>query len=207
MNTVRSAGDTVVSNMQEDGIARWIDGVRRHHSLTYQHSLLCSSPASPAAFGQHIGLSQRRQADAGTLRAAARHRQGRSSGRDTRKKPGRLTKEEFATDRREHPVMGFEALRGVEGLYADTLESGGSPPRNILTDRAIHPGSTRSRNIRFGPLDDDCQRVRGSGRIRRSYKPAISGGGCLSNPRRHGPQALDKDLVRAFRPFARAQIR
>ena len=200
MNTVRSAGDTVVSNIQEDGIARWIDGVRRHHSLTYQHSLLVTGIA--VAFGQHLGLSQR---DRQTLALCGLlHDVGKAGVPvEILEKPGRLTKEEFAT-MKEHPVMGFEALRGVEGLYSDMLEV--VVHHHEYLDGSGYPhgldASQISDLVRLTTIAD----VFGALLERRSYKPAMSGAVAYQILEDMGPK-LDKDLVRAFRLFARAQIR
>ena len=55
LNMVQSAGETVVSHIETEGLVRWIDVVRQHHSLTYQHCLLVTGVA--VAFGRHLGFS------------------------------------------------------------------------------------------------------------------------------------------------------
>src|SRR5207344_327900 len=68
LNMVQSAGETVVSHIEADGLVRWIDIVRHHHSLTYQHCLLVTGVA--VAFGRQLGFSsedKRKLAFAGLL--------------------------------------------------------------------------------------------------------------------------------------------
>ena len=55
LNMVQSAGETVVAQIDAEGLVRWIDTVRQHHSLTYQHCLLVTGVA--VAFGRHLGFS------------------------------------------------------------------------------------------------------------------------------------------------------
>ena len=49
--SINAAGETIVSNIEEDGFGRWIDTVRKHHSQTYQHCLIVTGAA--VTFGQH----------------------------------------------------------------------------------------------------------------------------------------------------------
>jgi HD-GYP domain-containing protein (c-di-GMP phosphodiesterase class II) len=53
---INSSGEAVVGHVETQGLAAWIDTVRTHHSLTYQHCLLVTGLA--VAFGQHIGASR-----------------------------------------------------------------------------------------------------------------------------------------------------
>jgi HD-GYP domain-containing protein (c-di-GMP phosphodiesterase class II) len=65
---VQSASETVVSHIEAEGLVRWIDIVRQHHSLTYQHCLLVTGVA--VTFGRHLGFpscDKRKLAFAGLL--------------------------------------------------------------------------------------------------------------------------------------------
>src|SRR5262249_32265551 len=37
--SIGAAGETVINEIQSQGLAAWIDSVRKHHSQTYQHCL------------------------------------------------------------------------------------------------------------------------------------------------------------------------
>ena len=53
---VHAAGDAVVGQVETQGLSAWIEIVRTHHSLTYQHCLLVTGLA--VAFGHQIGVSR-----------------------------------------------------------------------------------------------------------------------------------------------------
>jgi len=200
LRTVNSAGDAVVSNIEEDGITRWIDCVRQHHSQTYQHCLLVTGIA--VAFGEYLGFSPRdrqKLALAGLL-----HDIGKAAiPIAILEKPGPLTKEEFDAMKR-HPVLGFEALQGVQGLQADMLDV--VVHHHEYLDGSGYPhglnASELSDLVRLATIAD----VFGALIERRSYRPPMSGEGAYQILEDMG-EKLDRDLVRAFRPFARAQIR
>src|SRR5262245_29503906 len=63
-----SAGEADVSQIETDGLVRWIEIVRKHHSQTYQHCLLVTGVA--VGYGRQLGFSaadRQRLAFAGLL--------------------------------------------------------------------------------------------------------------------------------------------
>jgi HD-GYP domain-containing protein (c-di-GMP phosphodiesterase class II) len=68
LKAVYTASEALVANIEADGLAHWIDVVRKHHSQTYQHCLLVTGVA--VAFGLHLGFTtadQHRLAFAGLM--------------------------------------------------------------------------------------------------------------------------------------------
>jgi HD-GYP domain-containing protein (c-di-GMP phosphodiesterase class II) len=122
---VHAAGEVLISNIEAEGLARWIDVVRKHHSQTYQHCLLVTGAA--VGFGRHLGFSSsdtQRLAFAGLL-----HDIGKAGiPVAILEKPSPLDEHETAIMMR-HPQLGFDALRGMPGLDLDILEHGGPPSR------------------------------------------------------------------------------
>ncbi len=57
LKIVHAAGETLVANIETEGLTHWIDVVRTHHSQTYQHCLPVTGVA--VAFGRHLGFSSR----------------------------------------------------------------------------------------------------------------------------------------------------
>src|SRR2546430_12779657 len=51
---INAASQPLIRHIEREGLASWINTVRKHHSQTYQHSLLVTGTA--VAFGQHLGL-------------------------------------------------------------------------------------------------------------------------------------------------------
>ncbi len=199
LNMVQSAGETVVAHIEAEGLARWIDVVRLHHSLTYQHCLLVTGVA--VTFGRQLGFSsadKRRLAFAGLL-----HDIGKAGVPVALlEKPNPLEGEEIAA-MRQHALLGFEALRGVPGLDPDMLDM--VVHHHEYLDGSGYPhglaGSELSDLVRLMTIAD----VFGALIERRAYKAPLSSESAYRVLESMGPK-LDTDLVRAFRPFARARV-
>ena len=74
LQTVTAASAEVVASLEEEGLSRWLDVVRNHHSQTYQHSLVVTAVA--VSFGRHLGFSQTDKSELlrqGCCTTSARH--------------------------------------------------------------------------------------------------------------------------------------
>jgi putative nucleotidyltransferase with HDIG domain len=200
MNMVRSAGETVVSQIDAEGLMRWIDTVRHHHSLTYQHCLLVTGVA--VAFGRHLGFSsedKQKLAFAGLL-----HDIGKAGVPVAiLEKPSPLVGEEIAA-MRQHPVLGYEALRRVRGLDQDMLDM-------VVHHREYLDGSGYPHGLKGRELSDLVRMmtiadVFGALIERRAYKAPLSSEAAYQVLENMGPR-LDADLIREFRPFARTWVK
>lgn len=115
---IKSAGDAVVDHLEAQGLKAWIDTVRSHHSLTYQHCLLVTGLA--VAFGQQIKVSradQQRLSFAGMLHDVGKARVPVA----ILEKPGPLDGDEMAV-MKKHPQFGLDALSTAPGLPAEMLD-------------------------------------------------------------------------------------
>lgn len=197
VSSVSAAGEEVVSGIDEQGLARWIDVVRRHHSQTYQHCLIVTGVA--VGFGRHLGCSRadkERLAAAGLLHDIGKAR----IPLEILEKPGALDEAELAV-MKEHPLLGFEALQSSPGL----------PPEMI--DVVVHhheylDGSGYPHGLQGNEISDLVRTITvadifGALIERRSYKPALSGAAAYEILQQMGGK-LDRDLVREFRAIAQA---
>jgi putative nucleotidyltransferase with HDIG domain len=199
LNMVQSAGETVVSHIETAGLARWIDVVRHHHSLTYQHCLLVTGVA--VTFGRQLGFSsadKRRLAFAGLLHDIGKARVPVA----LLEKPSPLEGEEIVA-MRQHALLGFEALQGVPGLDPDMLDM-------VVHHHEYLDGSGYPHGLAGGELSDLVRLITiadvfGALIERRAYKAPLSSEAAYRVLESMGPK-LDMDLVREFRPFARARV-
>jgi putative nucleotidyltransferase with HDIG domain len=184
-----------VSQIGEQGLAGWIDTVRKHHSQTYQHCLLVTGLA--VAFGQHIGVGhadRMRLSFAGLL-----HDIGKARIPVTiLEKPGPLDQNELAV-MRNHPQLGAEALQSVPGLQPEMLDM-------VLHHHEYVDGSGYPHGLKNGEIVDlvrimTISDVFGALIEKRSYKAPLSGEAAYQILVDMGPK-LDQDLVRAFRPIS-----
>jgi putative nucleotidyltransferase with HDIG domain len=192
LKLVHAAGETIVSHIEAEGL----DTVRRHHRQTYQHCLLVTGVA--VTFGRHLGFpaaDKKKLAFAGLL-----HDIGKAGVPVALlEKPEPLDGEEITIMRR-HPMLGFEALRGMKGLDPDILDV-------VLRHHEYLDGSGYPDGLGGNELSDFVRMmtiadVFGALIERRPYRAALSCEAAYQVLENMGPK-LDIDLVRELRPFAR----
>jgi putative nucleotidyltransferase with HDIG domain len=195
-SAINTASRAVVGQVEATGLNAWIDVVRTHHSLTYQHCLLVTGLA--VAFGQQIGVShadRQRLSFAGMLHDIGKARIPLS----ILEKPGKLDAEELAA-MRKHPEYGFDALKSTAGLPPEMLDM--VVHHHEYLDGSGYPHGIGSNEIadlvRMMTIVD----VYGALIERRSYKPPMPADAAYGILVDMGAK-LDQALVRAFKPVAR----
>jgi len=189
---ISAAGEAVVGEIESQGLASWLDTVRKHHSQTYQHCLLVTGVA--VGFGQHIGVSRadrQRLSFAGML-----HDVGKAKiPLAILEKPGALDNDEKVL-MRQHPQLGVDALGtdcGLEPAMIDMVLH-----HHELLDGSGYPHGIAGKEIcdlvRIMTISD----IFGALIERRSYKPPLTNDAAYQILLDMGPK-LDKDLVREFR--------
>lgn len=192
---IKSSGEAIVGHVEAQGLTAWIDTVRTHHSMTYQHCLLVTGLA--VAFGQHIGVSRadrQRLSFAGMLHDIGKARIPLA----ILEKPGRLDEGEMEV-MKKHPQYGFDALGTVPDLPAEMLDM-------VVHHHEYLDGSGYPHGLHAGEISDLVRMITisdvfGALIERRSYKPPLSGAAAYQILLDMGPK-LDADLVRAFKPVA-----
>jgi putative nucleotidyltransferase with HDIG domain len=189
---INSAGEAVVGQIESQGLAAWIEAVRKHHSQTYQHCLLVTGLA--VAFGQHLGVShadRQRLSFAGMLHDIGKARVPVA----LLEKPGPLDQDEQAI-MREHPLLGLHALENATDLQKEMINA--VAQHHEYLDGSGYPyglqGNDISDLVRMLTICD----VFGALIERRSYKPPLSGETAYQILLDMGPR-LDKVLCREFR--------
>ena len=191
--SVKTAGEQIISQVEAQGIAAWIETVRTHHSATYQHCLLVTGLV--VAFGQQIRVShadQRRLSFAGMLHDIGKARVPLA----ILEKPGCLTDDEMEVIK-QHPAFGLDALGTAPGLPAEMLDM--VIHHHEYLDGSGYPHGLSGREISDLVRMITIADVFGALIERRSYRPPLSGAEAYAILVDMGPK-LDKDLVRAFRP-------
>ena len=128
-----SGGESLISFIESQGLATWIDVVRKHHSATFQHCLLVTGLA--VGFGQAIGVSRvdrQRLSLAGMLHDVGKARIPLS----ILEKPGSLDEEELSV-MRKHTELGLDARKQLPDCPTKCL-TWWFITMSTSTDRAIH---------------------------------------------------------------------
>jgi len=114
-----AAASAISEAVQHDGLATWLDTVRRHHESTYQHCLLVTGIT--ADFARYLGM---RGSDIGRLYTAAMfHDIGKAFvPLSILDKPGKLDPDERAAIE-SHPVLGYDTLRRSGSLADEVLDA------------------------------------------------------------------------------------
>jgi putative nucleotidyltransferase with HDIG domain len=193
--SITVAGEEIINHLEANGLAAWIETVRTHHSMTYQHCLLVTGLA--VAFAQQIGLSRadrQRLSFAGMLHDIGKARVPLA----ILEKPGRLDDAEM-TMMKKHPQFGFDALGTVAALPGEMLDM-------VIHHHEYLDGSGYPHGLHAGEICDLVRMITiadifGALIERRAYKPPLSGSAAYQILLDMGPK-LDKDLVRAFQPVA-----
>jgi putative nucleotidyltransferase with HDIG domain len=195
LKMVEVAAQSLASNIEAEGLANWIDVVRKHHSRTYQHCLLVTGIA--VTFGRHLGFSstdKEKLASGGLL-----HDLGKAGiPLALLEKPGPLVGDEVTVMMR-HPQLGFEALREVRGLDSAMLDI-------VVHHHEYLDGSGYPHGLRASELPDLVRMMTiadifGALIERRAYKAPLTCEAACQILEQMGPK-LDPDLVREFQSFA-----
>ena len=165
---VKTAGDQIISHVEAQGIAAWIETVRTHHSATYQHCLLVTGLA--VAFGEQIKVShadRQRLAFAGLLHDIGKARIPLT----ILEKPSRLTDDEMDL-MKKHPQFGLDALATAAALPAEMLDM-------VIHHHEYLDGSGYPHGLSGGEISDLVRMttivdVFGALIERRPYRPALS---------------------------------
>jgi putative nucleotidyltransferase with HDIG domain len=195
LQTLNAASAEIVDRIADEGLARWLEIIRKHHSQTYQHCLIVTTVA--VSFGRLLGFSnsdKRRLASAALL-----HDFGKALiPIEILEKPAPLNGEEIAL-MRTHAELGFEALRDAPDLDPEMLDlvlhhheylDGSGYPHGIC-------GNKISDLVRVITIAD----VYGALIERRPYKAPFPSARAYQLLQDMGAK-LDTDLVRVFRPLA-----
>jgi len=116
---MNGAAEAITDQVEEQGLASWIETVRRHRSHTYRHSLLVTGLA--VGFGLQLGFSR-----TDTMRlsfAGIMHDIGKAKiPASILEKPGALDAAEMGVIK-QHPMFGWQALRNVSGIPAEIMDA------------------------------------------------------------------------------------
>jgi len=195
LGDAKQATDQIIDSIHTHGLSAWLDDVRKYHEGTFQHCLLVSGIA--VSFGLSLGFCN---ADVRRLGLAATlHDVGKAKiPLAILDKPDRLDAGEEKT-MRQHPLLGFDALKPIAGLDAETLDA--VRHHHEYLDGTGYPDGLRA------PAISDVVRLLTISDIfaalieARPYRPPM-------NPQRaydilcEMDGKLESALIRAFKPIA-----
>jgi len=195
LSDAKQATDHIIDSVSQNGLSSWLDDVRKYHEGTFQHCLLVSGVA--VSFALKLDFSV---ADVHRLGLAATlHDVGKASiPLAILDKPDRLDAAEEKI-MRQHPTIGYDALKTVDGLEAEVLDAirhhheflDGSGYPDALTAPAI------SDIVRLLTIADIYAALIES----RPYRPPMSRQKAYDVLGDMGGK-VERALVRAFRPVA-----
>jgi putative nucleotidyltransferase with HDIG domain len=118
LSEAERATSQIINSISQNGLAAWLDDVRRYHEGTFQHCLLVTGVA--VGFALDIGFSSHDVKRLGI--AATLHDIGKAHiPLSILDKPDRLDPGEEAIMRR-HPVIGYELLKDIPDISAEVLD-------------------------------------------------------------------------------------
>jgi putative nucleotidyltransferase with HDIG domain len=192
---LNKAGEAVVGTIDEQGLVRWVDVVRKHHCQTYQHCLLVTGVA--VAFARQLGFSRadkQRLASAGLL-----HDIGKAKiPLDILEKQGPLDRAEMVL-MQEHPMLGFDVLQTSPGIQPEMIDM--VVHHHEYLDGSGYPHALEARSISDLVRTITISDIYGALIERRSYKPALAPREAYDILLKMDGK-LDRDLVREFRTIA-----
>jgi putative nucleotidyltransferase with HDIG domain len=193
---VDKAGEAIVRHLETESLVSWIEAVRKHHSQTYQHSLLVTGLV--VAFGLQLGLSRadlKRLSFAGLL-----HDVGKCRIPITiLEKPGPLDADERKI-MRQHSLFGEDAIRTMKGLPGDI--AGTAVQHHEYLDGSGYPHGLKGGEIPDLVRALTIADIFGALIELRPYSPPYSGEKAYGILLDMGAQ-LDQDLVREFQGISR----
>ena len=108
----------IVNSVKQDGLAPWLEEVRRYHEGTFQHCLLVTGV--DVGFALEMGFAALDVSRLGL--AATLHDIGKARiPLSILDKPARLDPDEDEIMKR-HPVIGYDLLKGVAGIDPEILD-------------------------------------------------------------------------------------
>lgn len=115
----KRATEQIINSVSQRGLTTWLDDVRKHHEGTFQHCLLVSGIAT--GFAINLGFTSKDVYRLGL--AATLHDVGKANiPLAILDKPARLDPDEERI-MREHPALGFDALKSVPGIDPEVLDA------------------------------------------------------------------------------------
>jgi putative nucleotidyltransferase with HDIG domain len=199
VDKIQTANEALSEVIASKGLTSWIETVRKHHSQTYQHSLLVSGVA--AAFARSLGFSLRDQRRISF--GAMLHDLGKVSiPVAILEKPAALDDDEMVV-MRQHPELGYESLIGDTEISREMLEM-------ILHHHELLDGSGYPHRLQAEAISDEVRimtvcDIYSALIERRSYKEPMSAEAAYGVLRDMGSK-LDKHLVREFGAVTRAMM-
>jgi putative nucleotidyltransferase with HDIG domain len=191
MPEIKSASEGIMEVIHDKGLESWLFVVRRHHSQTYQHSLIITGVT--AAFCKRLGFSSKDQAK--LCVGAMFHDVGKAHIPVSILEKPDLLEARVMSLMRQHPELGFDCLRHAKGVEKDILDI-------VLHHHEYLDGSGYPARLTASEISD-CVRIITICDIfaamieKRSYKPSLPAEQAFKALEDMGPK-LDRDILRVF---------